>query len=228
MTDAVSPETLITESPGRREKKKALTRQSIIDSAGKLFSLHGFDATSIDEICQAADVVKGTFYYHFKSKEDLVIELRKEMTSQLEENVAAELSSGQDPLQVLRNLMIRDARWTEENEELAVIFVSQIYMNRAASLKNRDKPTTRVRGALRRPFSTIVEASQLAGRLRSDIDPEELSEMIFGFYIHAKRCWLNTPKPGMLEPSVLLWLDMLLQGLQATQQNINEKDSKFA
>jgi AcrR family transcriptional regulator len=208
---------VVAEQLGRREKKKALTRQTIIDAAGKLFSVNGFDATSIDEICQAADVVKGTFYYHFKSKEDLVIELRREMTNQLEEFVTSELSSGKPPLEVLRAVMIKDARWTEQNEELAVIFVSQIYMNRAASLKNPDVPPSRLRGALRRPVSVVVEAAQQAGQLRADIDPAELSEMIFGFYIHCKRCWLYARKPGALEPSVLRWLDMILQGLETSQ-----------
>jgi len=206
---------VVAEQLGRREKKKALTRQTIIDAAGKLFSVNGFDATSIDEICQAADVVKGTFYYHFKSKEDLVIELRREMTEQLEEFVASELDSGNSPLDILRALMIKDARWTEQNEELSVIFVSQIYMNRAASLKNPDTPPSRLRGALRRPVSTVVEAAQQAGQLRADVNPDELTEMIFGFYIHAKRCWLNARTPGALEPSVLRWLDMLLDGLGA-------------
>jgi AcrR family transcriptional regulator len=206
---------VVAEQLGRREKKKALTRQTIIDAAGKLFSVNGFDATSIDEICQAADVVKGTFYYHFKSKEDLVIELRREMTEQLEEFVASELDSGNSPLDILRALMIKDARWTEQNEELSVIFVSQIYMNRAASLKNPDTPPSRLRGALRRPVSTVVEAAQQAGQLRADVNPDELTEMIFGFYIHAKRCWLNARTPGTLEPSVLRWLDMLLDGLGA-------------
>lgn len=203
------------EQPGRREKKKALTRQTIIDAAGRLFSMRGFDATSIDEICQTADVVKGTFYYHFKSKEDLVIELRKEMTSQLEEFVLAELAANKAPLAVLRDLVIRDARWTEQNEELAVIFVSQIYMNRAATLKNPDHPPSQLSGSLRRPVAAVVEAAQKAGQLRADIDPSELSEMIFGFYIHAKRCWLSVRKPGALEPTVLRWIEMILAGLRA-------------
>lgn len=211
----ITAATVMVEQLGRREKKKALTRQTIIDAAGKLFSVNGFDATSIDEICQAADVVKGTFYYHFKSKEDLVIELRREMTDQLEEFVTAELESGKTPLDVLRALMIKDARWTEQNEELAVIFVHQIYMNRAASLKNPDTPPSRLRGALRRSVATVVEAAQKAGQLRADLEPDEITEMIFGFYIHAKRCWLNARTPGALEPSVLRWLDMLLSGLQS-------------
>lgn len=58
------------------ERKKALTDQAIIDAAGKLFSMRGFDATSIDEICHAADVVKGALLT-FKSKEEIsIIELR--------------------------------------------------------------------------------------------------------------------------------------------------------
>ncbi|HEY9679708.1 MAG TPA: TetR/AcrR family transcriptional regulator [Drouetiella sp.] len=215
MTNSVyQSNNFVEQQPGRREKKKAMTRQSIIDAAGKLFSVHGFDATSIDEICQAADVVKGTFYYHFKSKEDLVIELRKEMTGQLEEFAAGELASGKAPIEVLRDLMIKDARWTEQNEELSIIFVSQIYMNRAATLKNPDTPPSRLKGSLRRPMSLAIEAAQQAGQLRADVDTNELCEMIFGFYIHGKRCWLYAPKPGEFEGQVLRWFDVLMEGVK--------------
>lgn len=51
--------------PGRRERKKAATRQAIIDAGFGLFATKGFAETTVTEIAAAADVSDGTFYFHF-------------------------------------------------------------------------------------------------------------------------------------------------------------------
>jgi AcrR family transcriptional regulator len=48
------------------------TRESIIASARRLFYLRGYDRTSLADIAAAARVPKGNFYYHFKSKDDVL------------------------------------------------------------------------------------------------------------------------------------------------------------
>lgn len=50
------------------------TRQRIIQVAIPLFREKGFDAVTIKEICSAASINKHTFYYHFKSKDELLEE----------------------------------------------------------------------------------------------------------------------------------------------------------
>jgi AcrR family transcriptional regulator len=51
------------------------TRQLILDASMDLFSQNGYDATSVAEICQKAQVSKGAFYYHFISKQALFLHL---------------------------------------------------------------------------------------------------------------------------------------------------------
>src|SRR5713101_3194691 len=55
------------------------TREQLIDAALKLWSERGFETgvedTTIDEIVQAAGFTKGTFYFHFAHKEDILLEL---------------------------------------------------------------------------------------------------------------------------------------------------------
>ena len=58
-----------------KTRKKDETRRSILASAQSLFKQKGYEATSVDEIVQAADLVKGTFYYHFDSKEQVLLNL---------------------------------------------------------------------------------------------------------------------------------------------------------
>lgn len=65
-------------SLNRLERKKALRRQSLVDSAKQLFSEKGYAGTTIDDIVAHADVAKVTFYYHFKSKEEVALEIRRQ------------------------------------------------------------------------------------------------------------------------------------------------------
>lgn len=55
-----------------RERKKALTRRSIIDAAQCLFDDRGYDEVTVAEIADAANVSVKTLFVYFRSKEDLV------------------------------------------------------------------------------------------------------------------------------------------------------------
>jgi AcrR family transcriptional regulator len=57
---------------GRRERKKAATRAAILDAATTLFLERGFDAVTVREIADKADVSPKTVFTHFPHKEALV------------------------------------------------------------------------------------------------------------------------------------------------------------
>ncbi|EME55923.1 TetR/AcrR family transcriptional regulator [Amycolatopsis decaplanina] len=64
----------MTVPTGRRERKKAATRQKIADTALRLFLERGYDAVGIREVAAEADVAVTTLFSHFASKEALVFE----------------------------------------------------------------------------------------------------------------------------------------------------------
>lgn len=59
---------------GRRERKKAATRQSLADAALRLFLEHGYEQVSIKDVAESADVSTTTLFKHFPSKEALVFD----------------------------------------------------------------------------------------------------------------------------------------------------------
>lgn len=63
-----------TQTPGRRERKKAATRQALATAARRLFLERGFDQVTVAEIADAADTAVSTLFAHFPDgKEALVL-----------------------------------------------------------------------------------------------------------------------------------------------------------
>ncbi|MEU7148196.1 helix-turn-helix domain-containing protein [Streptomyces sp. NPDC045456] len=73
----------MTEPSGRRERKKAATRQKIADAALRLFLERGYDEVGIRDVAAEADVAITTLFSHFASKEALVFEQDEDFEQRL-------------------------------------------------------------------------------------------------------------------------------------------------
>jgi AcrR family transcriptional regulator len=93
---------------GRRERKKAATRQAIADAALRLFLERGYDRVSIKDIAEAADVSTTTLFKHFPGKEALVFDREEDREAELVAAVRGR-PAGQDILDALREHVL--ASW---------------------------------------------------------------------------------------------------------------------
>jgi AcrR family transcriptional regulator len=58
-------------------------KELILDAAASLFAEQGFDKTPVATICELANVSKGLVYHHFKSKDEILIEIFERSTSEM-------------------------------------------------------------------------------------------------------------------------------------------------
>ena len=66
------------------QKRSEATHTQILKAAERIFAQTGFDSSGVAEICQAAGVSKGAFYYHFPSKQAVFLELLQNWLAGLE------------------------------------------------------------------------------------------------------------------------------------------------
>lgn len=77
-------------------------KQQLIDAAADLFAASGYAATRVEDICRAAGVAKGLFYWYFPTKQALFAELVRSMRQRLRRAQAAAMDPAADALVRLR------------------------------------------------------------------------------------------------------------------------------
>src|SRR6516162_9471785 len=83
----------------RKARTDSLTRQKLLDAAEGLMLTKGYTATSVDDICEAAGLTKGSFFHYFEGKEHLgSLVAERFYASQREMAKAAPFRRKKDPL----------------------------------------------------------------------------------------------------------------------------------
>ncbi len=80
-----------TPPPSRHERRRLQTRKLLIQTALQLILEKGYDAISIQDITDRADLGRGTFYIHFKDKEEVIWTAFRDLFKELEQEAHQQL-----------------------------------------------------------------------------------------------------------------------------------------
>jgi AcrR family transcriptional regulator len=170
---------------GLRERKKARTRAAIQRHALRLFREQGYDATTVEQIAEAAEVSQATFFRYFPTKEDVVL------TDDYDPLILQALHTqppGLGPVAAMRGALravfqhIPPAELAEfrERQTLAMA-VPQI---RAAALDTLSQTVQLIADAV----------AERTGRDREDIAVRTLTGAVLGVLIEVQFHWVKHPQ----------------------------------
>lgn len=87
----------MTNEPGYRGLRQTPNRKALLAAAEELFGDNGLSAVSVDDIVAKAGVAKGTFYNHFRDKQDVAAEVALAVRHEIRDRIAAMKQQSDDP-----------------------------------------------------------------------------------------------------------------------------------
>jgi AcrR family transcriptional regulator len=167
----------------RRERKKDETRTRIFKAAVQLFHAKGFEATTIDEIAERADVGKGTFFNYFPRKESVLGYLSETQLAEAEEFAAELLASPAPAREKLIALLQRIASVYEEEPELSRYVVRE-------SMRRAYTPSDSVHMHWHSLLTALLQQGYAAGEFRRDVDTSRAVYVLGSVYMGTVFMWL--------------------------------------
>jgi AcrR family transcriptional regulator len=103
---------------GLRQRKRRETSERIIEKGLKLFVKHGYEATTLDAIAEAAGISRRTFFYYFKSKEDVLLAAHDSGFREALKPSMLDEPPDQAPVDAVRKCLIKLASRYETRESI--------------------------------------------------------------------------------------------------------------
>jgi AcrR family transcriptional regulator len=192
------------------QERSRRTRQELVNAAVKLWTErgfeHGVENTTVEEIARAAGVTKGTFYFHFAHKEDVLLEMSLTTSDAVTETAKRADAEGDTIDDIIYKSFNEMARRTERLPRAAI----------ARTVREFYKYPTRARelSMTRRAWPELIGEAQARGELPSDVDPEDMSDMMNALMLTAVEGWVHGAHDA-LAPELAYRMRVLLAGVRA-------------
>ncbi|GAB3159063.1 TetR/AcrR family transcriptional regulator [Myceligenerans halotolerans] len=165
-------EQTVPAAPPRRGRP-GYDRQGLLDVAVETFIERGYDATSIATLADRLGLSKSAIYHHFSSKEQILAAALDEALDALEAALPAAAPSGGEIRQL--ELVLREAVHVLVDRLPYVTLLLRVRGN-----THTERAALARRRAFDKQVTTLIEAAQQSGDLRTDLDPRVAERLIFG------------------------------------------------
>lgn len=168
---------------GRVARRRALVRANLLAAARQVFTTRGYQDATISEIIQIADVAMGTFYLHFRDKEELLLVLAEEPLNTLREqfHTAIARHANEPHIPLLVRLFLRTAY--QQRDPFLLICVRESFLL-----------THQAQEGLARHFIPPFQEARARGEISGD--PALLAHLLVGMLMQAVHWWYKQDEPG--------------------------------
>ncbi|MBA8927076.1 AcrR family transcriptional regulator [Kutzneria viridogrisea] len=182
----------------------------ILRAAVRLFAEKGFDATTVQEIVDAAEVTKGALYHYFDAKDDLLFEIYHSLISSqmadLDRIIALRLSAADTVRAILVNLVETTASRVDE----AAVFTREMHKLNA----DRMAAFRADRRRYHETFREVIDRAQTAGELGTVV-PADTAVLIALGVVNQLPTWYRPDGPKSPQQLGTEIADFVLAALSA-------------
>ena len=159
----------------KREEKKNLTRERIIDSASQLFSQNNYHEVMIEDVAKNANIAKGTVYNYFESKEELYFTLIEQKMSSLTNSLIEKISGENNKVSSLHTFVLHNYMFMMKYQNFFRIYQKESF-NKQNELCDE---ITLLENRLKKLLVDIITVGEKEGVFRKT-DIELTTELILG------------------------------------------------
>ena len=182
-------------------------RQQLLDTAARLFRQHGYHATSMRDIASAVGMLPGSIYYHFASKDELLVTVYREGVSRIAERLDAAVAGKKEPWQQLEAACIAHLQTLLDHSDYAQVVIRVL---------PDDAPAVRVRlAALRDQYEERFKDLVAALDLPAYVDRHYLRLLLLGA-LNWSQVWYR--RGGDSPRTIAKRFLQVLHGIQAQQR----------
>ena len=99
----------------RKERERLARRNLILNAAIRVFAEKGFHQATMDDVAEQAELGKGTLYYYFHSKDEILLQLLENNTREFFEQILQAISGEKNFLQMVRKVLLFYASYFNEH-----------------------------------------------------------------------------------------------------------------
>jgi AcrR family transcriptional regulator len=182
---------------GLVQERSRRTRQQLVNAAVQLWTERGFERgieeTTVEEIVQAAGVTKGTFYFHFAHKEDILLEVGWGTSEAMFKDATRALQTDRPVDDVLDVLLASLARRITGTPRAAVARTLAEFSRRPG----RGRDPSGEHFGFRRSFEVVFAHAQENGTLPDHPPARVLGEMLHSLTVGAIDAWVSEEEPDL-------------------------------
>lgn len=165
-----------------RQPKKTL----ILQTAAQLFANQGFEGCSVDDIAAKAKIAKGTIYYHFKSKEEILLALLDEGFSDFVNELKQRLATCRGARDRVEELIDYQVTFFSDRRDFCRVFLSELWR-----LESHWKTSVRqIQKHYLKPIDDTLREGQKEGIFRRDLHREALTISFFSLVAITTLDWV--------------------------------------
>src|SRR5580704_456490 len=202
---------------GRRERRRAEIRDRLFQAALQLFADRGFLETTVEDITEAADVGKGTFFNYFPTKEHVLATFGEERVAMIERAYEEARSSDEPVLRAIHELLTSLADAYSGNAAL----LRAIYAAHASCPDVRAELQKRMHRG-RRLMTHMFQLAQERGEIGHDVPASELARLTQLVFMGVTLSWAMNPDSSLQKTTEAVW-DLVSPNFSLRQAKFNRK-----